>query len=76
MVRAFIAAVLQVAAAFGVGLTQEQVGAIDALILAAIPVATLLFAFLARQKVMPTEPGESQPQMVDSEDHPPMLWSD
>lgn len=55
MVRALIAAVLQLLVGFGVTISREQLDAIDALVVAAIPLGTVVAGFLARRKVTPVE---------------------
>lgn len=53
--RALIAATFQVLAIFGYALSPEDQEAVTVLVLAAVPVITLVAAWLARQKVTPVK---------------------
>ena len=56
MVRALIAALAQGLALVGVAVSAEDVDTLVALILALLPVATIVQGYLARKKVSPVEP--------------------
>lgn len=53
--RALIASVLQIIALVGVSISPDLQNALTVLILAAVPVATMIAAALARRKVSPTD---------------------
>lgn len=53
--RALIAAIFQIIAVIGVSISPDLQNALTVLILAAVPVATMIAAALARRKVTPTD---------------------
>lgn len=57
LIRAFIAAAVQLLLAFGVAVSVEQAVALEALAVAALPLVTLVAAYFARRKVSPVEEG-------------------